>query len=44
MVAVHPTQEQDALDLLDMHYERHRAQLGFQELFESGDWGDLAQP
>ena len=42
MVTVRPTLEQDTLDLLELLSERHRAQLGLQELFESGIAGDLA--
>ncbi len=41
MVALRPPEEQDALDLLEMRYEQHRAQLGLQEYFESGATGDL---
>lgn len=36
-----PTLEQDELDLLELRSERHRAQLGLQEIFESGVAGDL---
>jgi hypothetical protein len=38
---VRPTLEQDALDLLELYCEQHRARLGLQELFESGIAGDL---
>jgi len=41
VITVRPTLEQDTLDLLEQQSERHRAQLGLQELFESGIAGDL---
>jgi hypothetical protein len=41
VITVRPALEQEALDLLEQHSERHRAQLGLQELFESGVAGDL---
>jgi hypothetical protein len=41
VVALRPPLEQETLDLLELQYERHRAQLGLQELFESGTAGHL---
>jgi hypothetical protein len=41
VLTLRPTDEQETLDLLELQYEQHRAQLGLQELFESGIAGDL---
>jgi hypothetical protein len=41
VITIRPTLEQDALDLLELQGEWQRAQLGLQELFESGIAGDL---
>ena len=35
-----PTLDQEALDLLELQSEWHQAQLGLQELFESGAAAD----
>jgi hypothetical protein len=40
VITVRPTLEQDTLDLLELQSERHRAQLGLQEIFECGTVGE----
>jgi hypothetical protein len=41
VITLRPAEDQEALDLLELQYEQHRARLGFEELFESGTAGDL---